>query len=67
MPYQDIDGLLLWDAPLRVKMHSDLPPARSPLPEEFTVDPNLFAELAGQEVGAEMQRIHELREVETVS
>lgn len=61
-PYQDIDGLLLWDAPSRAKMRSDLPPARSPSPEEFTVDPNLFAELAGQEVGVEMQRIHELRE-----
>jgi len=32
--------------------------------EEFTVDPNLFAELVGQEVGAEMQWIHKLREVE---
>jgi len=63
-PYQDIDGLLLWDAPSRAKMRdaSDLPPARSPSPEDFTVDPHLFAELAGQEVGVEMQRIHELRE-----
>jgi hypothetical protein len=41
---------------------NDLPPARSPSPEDFTVDPNLIAELAGQEVGVEMQRIHELRQ-----
>lgn len=63
-PYQDIDGLLLWDTPSRTKIRdaNDLPPARSPSPEDFTVDPNLFAELAGQEAGVEMQRINELRE-----
>jgi len=59
-PPPDIDGLLLWDLPSRAKI--DLLPARSPSPEDFTVDPSIFAELAGREVGVEMQRIHELRE-----
>jgi hypothetical protein len=63
-PFQDIDGLLLWDAPSRAKIRdaNDLPPARYPSPEDFTVDPNLFAEMAGRDVGVEMQRINELRE-----
>jgi len=59
-PPPDIDGLLLWDLPSRAKI--DLLPARCPSPEDFTVDPNIFAELAGRDVGVEMQRIHELRE-----
>ncbi|KIM49880.1 hypothetical protein M413DRAFT_118267 [Hebeloma cylindrosporum] len=61
-PPRDIDGLLLWDLP---KMR-DVPPVRSPSPEEeeelFALDPEVFAELAGKEMGAEMQRIRELRE-----
>jgi hypothetical protein len=57
-------GLLLWDPPSAAKIRdaNDLPPTRSPPPEEFTLDLNAFAELEGQEIWLEMRRLNELRE-----
>jgi len=57
-------SLLLWDPPSTAKIRdaNDLPPTRSPPPEDFTLDFNAFAGLEGQEIWEEMRRINELRE-----
>ncbi|KAF8951953.1 hypothetical protein BDZ97DRAFT_826667 [Flammula alnicola] len=51
-PSSSSDGLLLLDLDA-----NDLPPPRSPSPENFQLDPSVLAELAGDETGEEAQKL----------